>query len=217
MNNKVNISPSNDEQYYVYKHMSLDSDDVFYVGYGEASRPYSKSGRSSYWHSRSSLGGGYRVEVYEKPLTKEDALLLEAKAIAKYDAINPLANINQSFILLPVISYDKSGNYIRSFKNSVEAAKHYSTRPSYIEDACMYQYRSHRECYWRYYEDMGSISYSEVIEKSRAKIYDSVPRKEKKKSTKSLTTRKIYDRDIFGNERHRTLIQGDRKIPRSKY
>lgn len=189
MNTKIDISLDNDNNYYVYKHIRKDNGDVFYVGYGNRARPYTITSRNHKWKELVSKIGGFFVEVFDKPMNKEDALKFEAKAIAKYDAITPLTNKGQNFSLLPVVCYDKLHRYVTTFENRIEAAKHVDSKELNIHNACKHQFRLHKGFYWRYYENMGSLDYDKVIKKSKSKIYTSVVK----------TGRKVFSRYQSGS------------------
>ena len=76
-----------DEQYYVYRHIRLDKDQVFYVGIGKKSqkknakshktiydRAYSLSGRSNFW--KGCAKGGIKIEII---FETNDPIFLETK------------------------------------------------------------------------------------------------------------------------------------------
>jgi len=68
----------------VYKHIRLDTLEVFYIGIGkEIKRAYSKQRRNKYWNSIVSKHG-YKVEIFKEVDTWEDACKLETELIAKY-------------------------------------------------------------------------------------------------------------------------------------
>ncbi len=74
-----------ENNYYVYQHVRLDTEAVFYVGKGRDKRAYTKSGRSQYWQNIVSKAG-HRVEIVHAQLTEQESLDLEVETIAKYRA-----------------------------------------------------------------------------------------------------------------------------------
>jgi group I intron endonuclease len=65
---------------YVYKHIRLDTNDVFYIGISEfdAYRPYNKQKRNQFWKNIVAISD-YKVEI-----THQDICIEEAKAIERY-------------------------------------------------------------------------------------------------------------------------------------
>lgn len=74
-----------ENNYYVYQHVRLDTEAVFYVGKGRDKRAYTKSGRSQYWQNIVGKAG-HRVEIVHAQLTEQESLDLEVETIAKYRA-----------------------------------------------------------------------------------------------------------------------------------
>lgn len=70
-------------EYYVYRHIRLDSNTPFYIGKGKDRRAYTKSNRSHYWKNIVSKHG-YRVEILKKDLEESQAFKLERKLIKVY-------------------------------------------------------------------------------------------------------------------------------------
>lgn len=71
---------------YVYKHIRLDNDEVFYIGISKDSnykRAYSKSFRNRHWHYLTEKHG-YRVEIIFDNLSIEDAIKKEVELIRLY-------------------------------------------------------------------------------------------------------------------------------------
>ena len=70
---------------YLYRHIRLDKQEVFYVGIGsdeKYERAYSKDSRTQYWRSISKLG--YEVEIVLDDLTWEEACEKEIEFIRLY-------------------------------------------------------------------------------------------------------------------------------------
>lgn len=73
---------------YVYRHIRLDTNKVFYIGIGKT--PYrlkSKQGRNDLWH-RIADKAGFRAEIIKDNLSWEAAAALEIKLIKQYGRIN---------------------------------------------------------------------------------------------------------------------------------
>lgn len=67
----------------VYFHKRKDTNEIFYVGIGDVSRPYNKYGRNRHWnHIVEKVG--YDVEIIHTDLTWEDASELEIKYIKEF-------------------------------------------------------------------------------------------------------------------------------------
>ena len=69
--------------YYVYRHIRLDTNTVFYVGKGHAKRAYSKSDRNRYW-GRITKNFEWKVELIETDLSEEEAYSREIYWIDYY-------------------------------------------------------------------------------------------------------------------------------------
>lgn len=81
-----------DNNYYVYRHIRLDSNTPFYVGKGKENRAYSKQ-RNKYWH-RITSKTGFEVEIFISNLTEEQAFNKEKEFIKLYrDYGYKLANL----------------------------------------------------------------------------------------------------------------------------
>ena len=68
----------------VYIHKRKKDGQVFYVGMGSIKRPYSSSNRNSMWNKYVEKYGKPEVKIVRGYLTKDEALILERKLIAKY-------------------------------------------------------------------------------------------------------------------------------------
>jgi hypothetical protein len=71
---------------YVYKHIRLDNEEIFYIGIcsnDKENRAYSKSSRNNMWNKIVSKGG-YRVEFVKQNITFEEAKKLEINLIKDY-------------------------------------------------------------------------------------------------------------------------------------
>lgn len=67
----------------VYRHKTLDTHEVFYIGIGNSSRPYKKSGRTRYWKNIVNKHN-YYVEILQKNLSWDTACELEKLLIQEY-------------------------------------------------------------------------------------------------------------------------------------
>lgn len=57
--------------YYLYQHIRKDNDEVFYIGIGNAKRPYDKTGRNAFWNNVVSKTD-YTIEVIKTCSTIEE-------------------------------------------------------------------------------------------------------------------------------------------------
>lgn len=75
-----------DNQFYVYRHIRLDTNTPFYVGKGSIllQRAYQKGTRRSEYWNRIVSKYGYIVEIIEKNLTEEQAFAKEIELIKSY-------------------------------------------------------------------------------------------------------------------------------------
>jgi len=81
-----------DNSYYVYRHIRLDSNTPFYIGKGKGNRAYEKK-RNKYWH-RITNKAGYEVEIFLENLTEQQAFNKEKEFIKLYrDCGYKLANL----------------------------------------------------------------------------------------------------------------------------
>ena len=69
--------------FYVYRHIRLDTNTVFYVGKGKDNRAYTKRRRNKYWTNIVNKVG-YRVEIVQDKLSEKQAFDKEIKLIAKH-------------------------------------------------------------------------------------------------------------------------------------
>ena len=68
----------------VYIHKRKEDGQIFYVGMGNIKRPYSFTNRNKMWNKYVEKYGKPDVEIVKGYLTKDEALTLERKLIAKY-------------------------------------------------------------------------------------------------------------------------------------
>lgn len=72
-----------DNNHYVYFHINLVSNEVFYVGIGKDKRAWKKSGRSSYW-TNTVKKYGYRVDIIHENISQKRALDWEKLYISMF-------------------------------------------------------------------------------------------------------------------------------------
>ena len=70
-------------KYYIYAHIRLDNNSIFYIGKGSGNRAYIKSNRGLYW-KRIVNAHGYKVIFLEENLSEEEAFNFEISFIAKF-------------------------------------------------------------------------------------------------------------------------------------
>lgn len=71
----------------VYKHIRLDSDEIFYIGIGDKTRPYKKTGRNKHWKNIVNKHG-YRIEILYSNVDVDFAIEKEIELISKYGRID---------------------------------------------------------------------------------------------------------------------------------
>lgn len=69
--------------FYVYLHITKDTNEIFYVGKGKGNRAYKSSGRNKFWHSVINKHG-FKVEIVKENLTEEQSVALEKQLIHEY-------------------------------------------------------------------------------------------------------------------------------------
>ena len=75
------------DKYYIYRHIRLDTNTVFYIGMSKTSRrPYDKR-RNNIWH-KITLKSEYVVEIIQNNLSWEDACELEEFLVSLYGRID---------------------------------------------------------------------------------------------------------------------------------
>ena len=73
---------------YVYKHLKMDTNDIFYIGIGtDKNRIFSKKSRNRYWHNIVNKYG-IKYEIIEKDLTWDEACKREKYWISFYSREN---------------------------------------------------------------------------------------------------------------------------------
>ena len=67
----------------VYRHITLDTNQVFYIGIGKINRPNSKKNRNKFWHNVVNKHG-YYSEIIKDNLNHQEACELEQLLILEY-------------------------------------------------------------------------------------------------------------------------------------
>lgn len=84
------------EKFCIYRHIRLDTNEVFYIGIGNNKRPYSNNRRSLFWR-KIIKKTSYEVQILKSDLTWEDAKELEIILVAFYGrkdlGLGPLCNL----------------------------------------------------------------------------------------------------------------------------
>jgi DNA invertase Pin-like site-specific DNA recombinase len=70
-------------KFYVYRHIRLDKNEVFYIGLGQNKRAWCKDGRNNYWKNIVKKSS-YEIEVILDNLTREQAIQKEKEFIKLY-------------------------------------------------------------------------------------------------------------------------------------
>ena len=168
-------------KYYLYQHVRLDTNDVFYIGKGTKKlkgniyyRAYTKNSRNKYWLNIINVTP-YKVEILEEFETEKECLLKETELIIKYgyswNNTGTLCNMvkDDSEIKLlaregssnknskEVHQYSLSGDYIQSFSSVVKAKKQF---PCDIYNAAAGRVPSAGGYQWRFvkYDKLNSYS-----------------------------------------------------------
>lgn len=68
----------------MYRHIRLDTGQVFYVGKGMRARYCTRYGRTQYWHRIVNKAGGFRAEIMLSNLTLEESSIKEQEFIELY-------------------------------------------------------------------------------------------------------------------------------------
>lgn len=71
------------DNFYIYKHIRLDKNEVFYIGMGKDKRAYNKSNRNSLWKKIVNKSN-YSVEIIYNELSLKDAFEIEKYLILLY-------------------------------------------------------------------------------------------------------------------------------------
>lgn len=135
--------------YYIYQHVRLDKDEIFYIGKGTKcnrgniyKRAFTKNSRNTYWKNITQ-STSYRVDILEEYESEKECLERETQLIKLYgyswNNTGTLCNIvedNESIRRLATLNsirsnskevyqYDLEGNYIKSFSSIAAAKKEY--------------------------------------------------------------------------------------------
>lgn len=128
-------------KYFIYKHIRLDNNQVFYIGKGKIKtkgNPFKRSKvtqRNTYWKNivRSTP---YRIEIIRLFKSEVEALRYENYLILKYKSKYETANLktyddpNEKYVekirnnvpKIKIHKYDLEGNYLESFESLREAS-----------------------------------------------------------------------------------------------
>jgi hypothetical protein len=79
-------------EYYVYKHVRLKDDSIFYIGKGKGDRLDCSKNRNKYWNNIVKKDGGFTSKIVKDNLTEEEAFDLEKKMISEI-GIDNLTNM----------------------------------------------------------------------------------------------------------------------------
>lgn len=79
-------------EYYIYLHITLTTNKVFYIGKGKKDRYISKQNRNKYWLNTVNKYGYYPL-IYKDNLTEKEAFELEKELIIFYSTITKLTNL----------------------------------------------------------------------------------------------------------------------------
>jgi len=136
--------------YYIYQHVRLDTNEVFYIGKGTKKlkgnvyhRAYTKNSRNEYWKNIVNQTS-YKVEILEEFETEKACLLKESELIVLYgfswNNTGILCNMVKNDFEIRVRAriaagksnckwvhqYSLAGDYIKSFPSIVDAKKEHA-------------------------------------------------------------------------------------------
>lgn len=84
VNYRIFINMQIDKNFVVYEHYTPDTNELFYVGEGRPTRPYSTRNRNRYWKFKIQKHNGFVVKIVKNNITKQEAEELEKKLILEY-------------------------------------------------------------------------------------------------------------------------------------
>ena len=103
------VSSIDNRKILVYRHRTLDTKEVFYIGIGGYNRPYKKHGRTLYWKNIVNKHG-YSIEILQNNLSWEEACELEELLILEYGR----RDLNTGYL----VNMTSGGEGIKNFKMS---------------------------------------------------------------------------------------------------
>ena len=184
----------------VYKHIRLDSNQVFYIGVGKTDkRPYSKVYRNKHWHNVVNKAG-YSVEIILNNLTWEEALQKERELIKEYGRLD-----NKTGIL---VNMTDGGEGVNGYKHTEEWKLANSIRNknkiiSEEQKIIVKTYMKNRKI---------TDEFKANVSKGVIKYYDEIGRKIKKEThdKKDLVwvNKNEINTKIFKNDIDKYLIEG---------
>lgn len=159
-------------KYFVYYHVRLDKNHVFYIGKGTKEvkgniykRAYVKAKRNIYW-KRITDKTAYKVEIIKEFETELEALVYEARLIQMFglyknggnlcnlleDSVNTASMLRLSVDKCSrcVYQYDLNGNFIEKYKSLSEVGRLFNTTATAISRACRKHMATCRGFQWRY-------------------------------------------------------------------
>lgn len=127
-------------KYYVYFHIRLDNNQVFYIGKGSGRRAYDKTSRSFHWHNIANKHG-YKVDFFATNLTEQQAFDIEIEQINYHRSVGTkicnLTDGGDGTSGCPSTTAKKIINQFgETFNNSYEAANWCSGNHSKISACC---------------------------------------------------------------------------------
>lgn len=114
MNDKIKFYNSN--AFYVYEHIRLDTNEVFYVGKGKHDRALSEKNRNKHWHNIvNRCGFDYRIIVQN--VDEATAFSIEKQIIKKYKELNCI-----------LANYTNGGEGVSGYKHTDESKQKMSSK-----------------------------------------------------------------------------------------
>jgi hypothetical protein len=85
------------KEFLVYAHYTVDTNELFYIGKGDATRMSSTQYRNRFWHAKVKKYGGFKALILAKFAKEEEALACEVAAIGFFGrrdlSVGPLVNL----------------------------------------------------------------------------------------------------------------------------
>lgn len=148
--------------YFIYEHRTLDTNEVFYIGYGYKKEktkqnrinPYQRSkdkyARGKFWHNIVNKHG-YEINIIFETANQEDAFNKEIELIKLYGRrdlkTGSLVNLTDGGEVnngrtfpkrkIKVSSFDNTGNLIKSYNSVTDAVVENDITHSYVHKQCV--------------------------------------------------------------------------------
>lgn len=195
----------------LYFHISLEKQEIFYVGIGKTKRPYKVKSRSKVWKTYVKKYSNYQIIIIQENLTWNEACELEVKYIAQIGRrdlkLGSLINLTDGGELRAgrnngmsraVYQYSIEGKKINQFINLTEATKVTQVPLERILSSANGRYKTGGGFVWRFVKPKKNEPLNTV--KSVKQAISSLIRKTKVyKKQKGIRIRPVIQYDLQGN------------------